>query len=528
MQKLRLYLAFIFILIVSLLFFPATSDAQDDELVLAEPVSERYSLEVPADWITSNEEIPGLQGVLLGEIVVLADSEEALESLRRNSPGSTVIGQTLIANIFPAALGYTEGPTTSVETLFEAILGPDISIAERVEISGFPAAHVPGYFGPPYEQAAFSGQTAVIADDLVYLFVYAGPDEASLANLRGITETLTLNELDTSLALNPELLGDRPPFEMPDGGLSIDMAPTWMVADARGDATNTFFIVPEPDNTLEFIFSPDPAALLRGVVVQVESYRYEDLFGRADIEPTVEDRSFVLSQAMAALSAESAGNSIETELDGKPALYLEATNVFGGENHGQFWVVDADDRMYSLAFVAPAGRWEADYLPLVEAMLASVEVVSPLAAETDSEDVPVGTQVGQQAPDFEVTLLDGSQAALSDYRGQVVLLNFWATWCGPCRIEMPEFQTAYEAYQDEDFVVLAVNFQESAEQASDFAEEFGLTFPIALDPDGSVNRQFSVFAYPSSFVIDRQGVIQVSHAGPATTEQIDGWLEIVE
>ena len=133
----------------------------------------------------------------------------------------------------------------------------------------------------------------------------------------------------------------------------------------------------------------------------------------------------------------------------------------------------------------------------------------------DKEGVSTAGQIpapqkGFLAPDFSLETLEGKSVTLSDLRGKVVLLNFWATWCPPCRAEMPAFQQAYADYKDEGFVVLAVNAtaQDSAEEVAKFIDEYGLSFPIVLDRTGEVNQLYLVQSLPTSFFIDKDGVIQ--------------------
>jgi cytochrome c biogenesis protein CcmG/thiol:disulfide interchange protein DsbE len=117
---------------------------------------------------------------------------------------------------------------------------------------------------------------------------------------------------------------------------------------------------------------------------------------------------------------------------------------------------------------------------------------------------------GFAAPDLELALLDGREVRLSDLRGQVVVLTFWASWCPPCRAEMPALQTLHDEYDTRGVVVLAGNstIQDSEQAARVFVSEFKLTFPIALDPNGDATRDYQVRALPSTFFIDRGGVIR--------------------
>jgi len=126
---------------------------------------------------------------------------------------------------------------------------------------------------------------------------------------------------------------------------------------------------------------------------------------------------------------------------------------------------------------------------------------------------------GELAPDFALLSVDGERVALSDFRGKIVVLNFWATWCPPCRAEMPELQAAWEERgadggDDGDIVVFAVDFDETAGEVSGFIDEFGLTFPVALDGGGSVAEHYGVRGFPATFFIDAEGVLRSKNLGP--------------
>jgi peroxiredoxin len=143
----------------------------------------------------------------------------------------------------------------------------------------------------------------------------------------------------------------------------------------------------------------------------------------------------------------------------------------------------------------------------------------------------VAPQIGYTAPDFELKDLHGHASRLSDYRGKVVLLNFWATWCGPCRIEMPTIQALYEDYGDRDFQVLAVaGDYEGASKVGPFLEQIQVTFPSLLDDEGKVQDQYYVNALPMSFLLDRHGVVAYKMVGffdwnqPQFRDLVDGLL----
>ena len=122
-------------------------------------------------------------------------------------------------------------------------------------------------------------------------------------------------------------------------------------------------------------------------------------------------------------------------------------------------------------------------------------------------------ELGEPAPQFALRDPDGSVRLLSDYRGQVVWVNFWATWCGPCRRELPDIQHLADEFRDDGLVVLAVNFEESADLALAFWDELELDLPILLDSDGDVVDQYRLRGFPDNFFIDRDGVLRALKIG---------------
>jgi peroxiredoxin len=126
--------------------------------------------------------------------------------------------------------------------------------------------------------------------------------------------------------------------------------------------------------------------------------------------------------------------------------------------------------------------------------------------------------VGMQAEDFQLADLEGKSQSLSQYRGKIVLVNFWATWCKPCTTEMPAMQTIYDKLRDKGFVVLAVNELEDDAKVREHIKQYGHTFPVLMDRDNKVANQFGVFGLPVSVFIDEKGVVQEYIKGGLLTE----------
>jgi thiol-disulfide isomerase/thioredoxin len=118
-----------------------------------------------------------------------------------------------------------------------------------------------------------------------------------------------------------------------------------------------------------------------------------------------------------------------------------------------------------------------------------------------------------QAVDFSLKDLTGRQTSLSAFGGKVVFLNFWATWCGPCRAEVPSMERLYKELKNEGFIIVAINSQEPAEQVSAFIEETGMSFPVLLDSTGKVGGTYAVRAIPTTYIIDPEGAIRARMVG---------------
>jgi len=140
--------------------------------------------------------------------------------------------------------------------------------------------------------------------------------------------------------------------------------------------------------------------------------------------------------------------------------------------------------------------------------------------EVDIENENVGLEPGSMAPDFELETLDGEKVKLSDYEGEKVLLNFWATWCPPCRSEMPDMQKFYE---EEDAVILGVNLTETEKSTSnvdEFLDEYGISFTILSDQNTVVSNIYKAQSLPTSYLINTDGTIHNVAVGPLNYEMM--------
>ena len=136
-------------------------------------------------------------------------------------------------------------------------------------------------------------------------------------------------------------------------------------------------------------------------------------------------------------------------------------------------------------------------------MAASVLLVSAVSAD----------ELSGAAPDFTLMSRAGEQVSLADLRGQVVMINFWATWCGPCRREMPHLEALHQRYSDLGFTLLGINVEDNTSGVDKFLKETPITFDVLYDPANEVSAMYDVIAMPSTVMVDREGNLRYMHHG---------------
>ncbi|MGH2587650.1 MAG: TlpA family protein disulfide reductase [Dehalococcoidia bacterium] len=181
-------------------------------------------------------------------------------------------------------------------------------------------------------------------------------------------------------------------------------------------------------------------------------------------------------------------------------------------------------RALSIGVVALIGFaiWYLQWGPGLPGLGGSTQSAIPSGAgfvSFESQGIELGAaggeapKIGRPAPDFTLLDLDGQPLSLSDLRGKTVVMNFWATWCPPCRKEFPELVRLYDRNADRGLVVLGMDLQENPRIVRSFADEFGARFPIVIDTKGDVAARYRLIGLPTTYFIDAEGVIRAQHIG---------------
>lgn len=176
-------------------------------------------------------------------------------------------------------------------------------------------------------------------------------------------------------------------------------------------------------------------------------------------------------------------------------------------------------------------RKERDNYQSTVIVLSLVLIISVLGMVWMQSDKYKPVLIGDMAPDFSLSDLAGKEVKLSDFRGRVVFLNFWATWCKPCKEEMPSMEELYQILKEKDFYMLAVSIDKKESDIKPFKEELKLTLPILHDRWGSVDRRYKLTGVPETYIIDQKGILAEKIIGPrdwTRTENVKVILDLLQ
>ena len=162
---------------------------------------------------------------------------------------------------------------------------------------------------------------------------------------------------------------------------------------------------------------------------------------------------------------------------------------------------------------------------LVLALAVAGLLITRGGAGNESFSSKASSEKKDSAPNFTFKLLDGKDFHLSDYKGKPVLINFFASWCLPCREEMPVLEKIVQAYGPKGVIFLGIAIDDTEDKMKDFVAKYGVTFPVGLDKTATIQKSFGIYGIPTTYFIDKQGVINYSHSGSVTEELLQHELD---
>jgi peroxiredoxin len=507
------------VIIAALAGLPHLAHAENTVTVYAP--SGRFSLDIPANWIVGEK--PNWLGSerLYGNSLVVADSQDTLADWSEwNTSGALIFVEVLAldsTNLYMNNDGSAFNPDgrTDAELLEhynQGIVGENQF--EHLEFAGYPAVRITPDYG--YTFNAPTEEVIVLADRLIYVISYTGPD---LDAMFSIAQTLRIYPDDS----------EQTPIPLQVQDLSVPLESGWIsqawsfglelaseIEDPFASASYHYLIFPgDHEDLLPILYSrdlfsdtPDLEPDLPAPLLMVAAYPYDLLFGDASIPTDDTLREQALNQIVETdLRGKIEGDVQWTQYNELPTIDVTLTNVFGGANQGHLRLVDANRFIYALLAVGPeSDSFVSDWMD--SATFDLPEVVSN-----------EGAQIGLTAPDFTLSTVPGEEISLSDYREQIVLLNFCNVWLFPCADELTLFQ------QLEDVSVLWVSHLDTPAEVETFAAEHNISFPMLLDEDGSITDLFRVQNFPTSFIIDPEGVITMIPTGVAVVpSELERWI----
>ena len=163
------------------------------------------------------------------------------------------------------------------------------------------------------------------------------------------------------------------------------------------------------------------------------------------------------------------------------------------------------------------------YRTLILGVLAMMVFYAVYQGVNDEPETAL-TTIQEKAPNFSGKTLTGDTFVLTDETQKKTLINFWGSWCEPCKREMPALETAYSTHKDDGFTVISINLGQSDFVTQQFVKQYNLTFPVLIDQDGSIKEAYHVGKLPASFLVDEDGIIEQVHEGELSEEMLEEWI----
>lgn len=481
-------------------FFAPTLHAQDTAQTVTS-ASGRVSVTLPAGWVSSAAVQTDIQRLFASEALALAQDQATLDAINF---GPDIGGSHVVIALFPTLEIYPLNPNPfDFAEVATTLFGADNPNVEQRDISGFPAAILRQPNGISFTLVGMGASILTLSAQSI--------NEAGTVAIEQI-----INSLAIQAAPEPGFWSETPtePLTTPDGRVTFNHGIGWYYG-TRGTVT---YASPLPSAVQDFSFNLMDFGPLQAPFFAIIPRSYSEFFA-PDAELTPRDLQTILDITLSEINAFPEGGFSPVEVSGFSGV---ATITTLGDNTGAAVAIDAQHTIYVYISFYPAEQ-AATYAPIADAVLGSIQIepLDPAIAALPAE----GLREGYRAPSFSTALMSGEDINLRDYEGSVVMLNFWFTTCPPCQTEMPAMQRVYDQYHAQGFEILAVNNREIPAQIQPFLDDFGLTFPVALDIAGTIQQQYGIFNYPTSIFIDRSGVIYAVQLAPMEDEQLIAIIE---
>ncbi|MBZ0304775.1 MAG: redoxin domain-containing protein, partial [Anaerolineae bacterium] len=476
----------VLIFVLILMLFPVSVTAQDTQTVFT--VSGRASLELPETWVyrhyTEEEELEGLDS----ETLVFGTSHDVIDQYLNNEPFD---GTVFFLSAYPYNVYVTEVLGDPVKMM------TDVTVYEESEVTSEIFASFPGsafYYDDPQ---FFVWDVLLDTGEMTYRGTVYSTRKDDFEQAETVVNSLQTFPVSLENTLDETV--ETRAVTTADSRLRLSIPENWLYWNET-DNSVSFGSSGKAYEGLSYSFKPEANEELVFLVHRMV---------KSALRPDeVVDGNTDLTRIMQRLTAENDGLRKDTPLmveewQGIPRLD-SAWLVKGAKNSvlTQTTLLDGQDMIYIVqAQYDPDKRSQLQ--PTVDRIFNSMNYSSPESYLDPSQE---GLEPGHLAPEFTLSGLEGQEISLSEYRGKVIFMNLWASWCGPCHREAPDLQSYYEFY-DGRFEILAVNVGETEIEAGGFVNQYGLTFPVLLDPTERVSKLYDLRGYPTTYIIGRDGVV---------------------